>query len=289
MHITPVLTSLCFCAIGLLAGSAGSLFGIGGGIITVPLLLLFGFSIKQAIAASCMIMVMIAVSASVRYLRDELIHIKLALLLEVFFMTGSIIGSHLVLHTGGTLLRYAFIFFMLMAALRMIIRTLQSLPEIEVPKTRQPINAFAVKIPEQLIPHFNNPKDLPSDSYLSPKALPTGCAAGLGIGTLSALLGIGGGSFTVPLLHIVMKIPIRMAVATSSFMITFTALPAALLYMLHIPLPYLSVAYVGVGAIAGGQIGPWLARFISAKWLRILFGIVLIAGALQMIFNRDTP
>ena len=110
--------------------------------------------------------------------------------------------------------------------------------------------------------------------------------AGLGIsfiaGNLSGLLGIGGGVFKVPALHLACGVPIKAAAATSNFMIGVTATASAFLYFGRGEIRPALTAAVALGVIAGSAIGSWVSPKVEAGHVKRLFAVLLVGVAVQM-------
>lgn len=93
--MTEIVTMLIIMlGIGLLAGTIGSILGIGGGLITTPLLtILFDLDIKYAIAASIVVVIATSSGSAISYLKDNVINLKAAMFLEIFTSIGGLIGA----------------------------------------------------------------------------------------------------------------------------------------------------------------------------------------------------
>ncbi|MBX6313697.1 MAG: sulfite exporter TauE/SafE family protein, partial [Isosphaeraceae bacterium] len=113
--------------------------------------------------------------------------------------------------------------------------------------------------------------------------------AGLGIsfvaGGLSGLLGIGGGVFKVPALHLACQVPIKAAAATSNFMIGVTAAASAFLYYGRGEVRPALTAAVVLGVLAGSALGSIVNRKIHGRFVSRLFAVLLIMVALQMFYR----
>jgi uncharacterized protein len=114
------------------------------------------------------------------------------------------------------------------------------------------------------------------------KRLPLGLFASLVAGAVSGLLGVGGGIVKVPVLNTFCGIPIRVAAATSTFMIGVTAAASAILYYArgYIALPL--TAAICLGSLPASLLGARLADRVKARSLKVLMAIVLAAVAVQM-------
>jgi hypothetical protein len=113
--------------------------------------------------------------------------------------------------------------------------------------------------------------------------------AGLGIsflaGNLSGLLGIGGGVFKVPALHLACGVPVKAAAATSNFMIGVTAAASASLYYGRGEVRPALTAAVVLGVLGGSALGSLVNRRVRAGAVRKLFATLLVAVAVQMLYR----
>jgi uncharacterized membrane protein YfcA len=113
--------------------------------------------------------------------------------------------------------------------------------------------------------------------------------AGLGIsflaGNLSGLLGIGGGVFKVPALHLLCGVPIKAAAATSNFMIGVTASASSFLYYGRGEVRPRLTALVVLGVLAGSVLGSLLNRYVRGSAVRRLFAVLLALVAVQMLYR----
>ncbi|MEJ7698004.1 MAG: sulfite exporter TauE/SafE family protein [Candidatus Limnocylindrales bacterium] len=102
---------------------------------------------------------------------------------------------------------------------------------------------------------------------------------------MSALLGIGGGIIKVPLMHLVMGVPLRVATATSNLMIGITAAASAVIYLLRGGIdPYVAGPTV-IGVFVGATLGSRLGHRVQVRYLQGLFVVVLGYTAIQMLLR----
>jgi uncharacterized membrane protein YfcA len=118
-------------------------------------------------------------------------------------------------------------------------------------------------------------------SYRS-RRLPPAVGGSFLAGNVSGLLGVGGGIVTVPLIHLVMGAPMRVAVATSNFMMGLTAAAGAYAYLLRGDIDPRLAAPVILGVAAGAAIGAGISARLRTSWLVWLFVVVLLYVAVQM-------
>jgi uncharacterized protein len=113
--------------------------------------------------------------------------------------------------------------------------------------------------------------------------LPAGAVGSVGAGVASALLGIGGGLIKVPLMHLVMGVPLRVATATSNLMIGITASASAIVYLLRGGIDAYVAGPTAIGVFVGASLGSRLGHRIGQRALRTLFVIVLVYTAIEMV------
>jgi uncharacterized protein len=114
---------------------------------------------------------------------------------------------------------------------------------------------------------------------------PAGLGAGFFAGILSSLLGIGGGIIKVPAMHLVMGVPMKAAIATSTFMIALTAATGAFIYQYYGNLQPFIIAPLVIGTVIGSRIGVELTKRTGGLWLRRIFGIFLFLVAILMFLK----
>jgi uncharacterized membrane protein YfcA len=112
-----------------------------------------------------------------------------------------------------------------------------------------------------------------------------GIVGSIGAGVASALLGIGGGLIKVPVMHVVMGVPLRVATATSNLMIGITASASAIIYLLRGGIQAFVAAPTAIGVFIGASIGSRIAARVDLRILRGLFVAILLYTAYQML-NR---
>jgi uncharacterized membrane protein YfcA len=102
-------------------------------------------------------------------------------------------------------------------------------------------------------------------------------------GNVSGLLGLGGGIFKVPAMHLLSGVPLKAATATSNFMIGVTAAAGAFVYFAEGHLDPHTAAPAALGVLLGSFIGIRLGRVLKARDLKWVFVVVLIAASFQLI------
>ena len=239
--------------LGAGAGLLGSLLGIGGGLLITPLLtLLFGIPIEQAIAASLVAIIASSSVAASYYVRERLSDIRLGMVLELATTLGAISGALAAGLLSRRWLTLIFSLFLLYAGSTLLRRALKPTPREE------DLTDYQVR------------------------RLPLGMGISYLAGNISGLLGVGGGPVKVPMMYLLMGVPLKVATATSNFMIGVTAAASAFIYYLrgdvlvHITAPV--VVGVFLGSLAGSRIFPR----VPTRWILWLFVGVMFYLALSM-------
>jgi uncharacterized membrane protein YfcA len=117
------------------------------------------------------------------------------------------------------------------------------------------------------------------------RGLAIGVVGSFGAGIVSALLGIGGGIIKVPLMHLAMGLPLRVATATSNLMIGITAAASAVIYALNGGIDPYVAGPTAIGVFLGATAGSRVAHRIQLRYLRLLFVVVLGYTAIQMLIK----
>ena len=268
--VTPALAVAIFLA-GIFAGGLGSLLGLAGGIFLVPFLnlaLKFPFPVAAAISLTTVIATSSSVSA-VRS-REHVINLRLGMLLEVATAGGSLLGGITAQLIDPAHLQTLFGVTMAAIAVTMLTR-LNRRNVILDPSVDT--GALGGRYVEQ---------ESGGEVCYRVKRLPLALVASFVAGNVSSLLGIGGGVIKVPVLNAWCGVPLRVAAATSAFMIGVTATPGAIIYYGRGQL----IPPLAAAAVLGVQLGSWralqLAPKLPAKWLKLLMAIVLGIVAILM-------
>jgi uncharacterized membrane protein YfcA len=264
------LGPLLFFLTGAGTGVVGSLLGIGGGVILVPILTLaLGVPIRGAIAASLISVIATATATSTVNLEKGFLNMRLAMTLEVATSVGGLCGG---LSAALLSQRALFIIFGATMAAMGIVMLAKS-------GKRNIISDLAVD-PGKLGGAFQEG----SRTYVyRVKRLPVALGASLIAGALSGLLGVGGGIVKVPVLNSFCGIPIRVAAATSAFMIGVTAAASSFVYFGRGDVILTMTSFVALGSLPASLFGARLSQRVDARFLKITMAVVLLAVGGQMV------
>jgi uncharacterized protein len=270
--VTPALALIIFVA-GVVAGGLGALLGLGGGIFLVPFLNL-GFNFPITTAAAISLTTVIATSSSVSAGRagEQLINMRLGMLLEVATAAGSLFGGVTAQFLAQSTLQRLFGLVAIVVAGIMITRV----------KRRNVILDPTID-PGVLGGRYYEDESGGTVAYRV-KRLPLAIVASFLAGNVSSLLGIGGGIIKVPVLNAWCGMPLRAAAATSAFMIGVTATAGAVIYFGRGQI----VPVLAAAAVLGVQLGSWggmkFGQRASAMWLKVLMaGILVVVSGLMFV------
>jgi uncharacterized protein len=252
-----VAVALLMVAGGAAAGLFGSLLGLGGGILIVPLLtLVFGLELREAVGVSLVSVIMTSSVAAGVYLERHVADLRLGMRLELFTAIGALVGGSIAFLIDERWLALLFAGLLAYVAISML-------------RARAPAE-------ETMTPASDG-----RPGY-EVRNLPLGAVGATGAGVLSALLGVGGGIVKVPLMHLGMGVPLRVSTATSNLMVGITAAASAVIYLVHGEVDPYVAGPTAMGVFLGASLGSRIAHRIELRVLRWLFVAVLLYTAVQM-------
>jgi uncharacterized protein len=261
----------------LLAGFLGSLTGLGGGVVIVPLLALgFRVDIHYAIGASLVSVIATSSGSAAAYVREGFSNIRIGMLLEIATTVGAIFGAFLA--TGTPTKAIAIIFGLMLLA---------SAVTSSIPRKDHGTN----RPPDRLACTLRLNGSYPVDGVKTPYTvhrIPLGFGLMFGAGTLSGLLGIGSGAVKVLAMDEAMQVPFKVSTTTSNFMIGVTAAASAGVYLNRGYIDPAIAMPVTLGVLSGALLG---ARFLvraKVKLMRLIFAAVIALLGLEMFYSGLT-
>lgn len=257
------------------AGLLGSLVGLGGGILIVPMLTIgFGLDIKLAIGASIISVIATSSGAAAAYVRDHLTNVRVAMILEVATSIGAVTGALVAAYVNPTFLFILFGCILLFSVFPMVKKLGEEVP------SGVTSDALALRLK---LPSWYPDKVLNRHVHYEVERVPLGFAMMYVAGVVSGLLGIGSGALKVLAMDTAMKLPIKVSSATSNFMIGVTAAASSGIYFWKGDILPEVAAPVALGVLVGATVGArLLVRFRSAT-IRRIFIVVLLIIAAQML------
>ena len=234
-----------------MASVFGSLVGLGGGFVVIPLLrVAFGVPPAQAAGTSLLLVFANTAAASIGYVRDRVVDMRLAVPLTISAVPGSIVGVLAVKRFSPTGFDVAYGAVLIVLAVLVLGR-----------------RKMTSRAAEDLT-FAHDPR--------------VGLAAGFGVGFFSSLFGIGSGVVLIPLLLIVARMPPHVVTATSAFVITTTAPVGIVAHAIGHDVDWVFATPLLLGGIIGGSLGPPIARRVSSPNLITLLAVALILAAVGL-------
>ena len=271
-----MIEGLLLLAGGAAAGLFGSILGLGGGILIVPLLTLgFGLPLLTAVGISLVCVIVTSSAAAGVYLERRVANLRLGMTLELFTAIGALGGGLVAFLLPDRILEGLFAILLVYVAITMARRRDEPAPPAPSADRHGPPTP-----PDPLEHTFS--AQLAGPGYRV-RRLGFGLVGSVFAGVASALLGIGGGLIKVPVMHVVMGVPLRVATATSNLMIGITASASAIIYLLRGGIDVYVAAPTAIGVFVGASIGSRLAHRIDLRVLRGLFVVILLYTAWQML------
>ncbi|RKG66570.1 sulfite exporter TauE/SafE family protein [Corallococcus sp. CA054B] len=277
LDATPFNFVAIVLCVSIGAGLLGSLLGLGGGLILIPVLtLVLKVDIRYAVGASIVSVIATSSGAAAAYVRDGLANMRVAMFLELATVAGAVTGAMLAGAVGGRALYFLFGAVMAYSALAM----LRKLHEDGRPRQEPPPDALADRL--ALHGSYYDVSTGGEVAYRVHRPL-----MGLGLmyiaGTVSGLLGIGSGALKVPAMDLAMGLPIKVSTATSNFMIGVTAAASAGIYFARGDIDPFIAGPVCVGVTLGAFAGSRYLTKLKSASLRRLFVAVLLWVSYEML------
>jgi len=248
-----LIESIIILAIIFFSAILGSMIGVGGGFLMVPLLtLLMGLPIHEAIALSLLAIVAISSSATITYSSSKYVNYKLGLILETTTVLGAFAGARVSIILPQNILATSFGILLIYAGYRMIKNIKFEAKEV---------------------------------GSLSKGRIAIGALFSFFAGLASGLLGIGGGVLKVPIMVLILDLPTKIAIGTSEFMISITSVSGSYVYYRAGILSLYNAASAITGGFLGAQLGSRISVRIKGEVLRRIFGLMMLLFAVLMILK----
>ncbi len=268
-------------AVGFLSG----MFGVGGGFLITPLLMLSGIPAAVAVATGANQVVASSVSGTITQWRRGNVDFKMGTLLLLGGIIGATIGVQIIKlleETGQVelVISLLYVFFLSSVGLLMLVESLRVMQRSrsgKAPSARRPgqhnwIHGLPFKL------RFNRSK-----LYIS--AIPP-VMIGFSVGLLSGILGVGGGFIMVPLMIYLLRMPTKVVIGTSLFQIIFvagftTVLHAAANYAVDLLLAFMLM----IGGVIGAQFGVSAGQKLRGEQLRALLALLVLGVSLRLLVD----
>ncbi|HTZ18981.1 MAG TPA: sulfite exporter TauE/SafE family protein [Dissulfurispiraceae bacterium] len=288
LYLPVALTSvniLVPIGLGLAVGLLSGLFGVGGGFLMTPLLIMFGIPSTVAAATDSNQIVAASTSGTYAHWRVGNVDFKMGLYLLAGGFVGGLLGVEaikLLRATGnaGFVIKITYVLMLGIVGTYMFIESIQSMrkkktEEAPVEKETR-IGTFLKSLPLQT--HFE--KSGVTHSILVPLLL--GCFVGI----LAAIMGVGGGFLMVPIMFYILRMPMHVIVGTSLFQILFTCIEVTFLqsYTNH-TVDFTLAVLLLLGSTIGAQVGAIFGRRMKGEQLKILLAAIVLVVTVKIVFE----
>ncbi|MGU3375919.1 sulfite exporter TauE/SafE family protein [Chryseobacterium sp. M5A1_1a] len=256
------------------AGLLGSLTGLGGGVIIIPLLTLgFGVPMHYAIGASLISVIGTSSGAAVAFVKEGFTNMRIGMFLEIATTAGAIVGALVSGMLNPNTIGIIFASILLLT----VVLNLKGKPDHQEPLIKGSLE-------EKLKLYGTFPDKGVLKSYSARNTVP-GFLMMMFAGAMSGLLGIGSGALKVLAMDNMMKLPFKVSTTTSNFMIGVTAVASALIYFQRGEIIPVIAAPVVIGVVIGSFIGSKTLMVSKTKKLKVFFAIVITILSVYMMYN----
>ncbi|MBI5882627.1 MAG: sulfite exporter TauE/SafE family protein [Elusimicrobia bacterium] len=270
---------------GFLIGILGSVMGVGGGVFIVPLLVLWlKVPVHQAIAVS--LVAIIATSSAVASVNVErgLANMRLGVVLEMTTALGSIAGALVSNMLPDRVVQVLFSLVLFPVAVMMFLKGLRSgrsaLQGHGPAPPARPAGPFDAE--------FFDPSSSSRTSYAVRRIVPASLLSLLG-GSLSGLLGLGGGIIQVPVMNLMCGVPIKAATATSNFLMGVSAAASVLIFFKRGLVVHELAAVIVFGVLLGSFVGMRVLYKAKPEKIQMGFSVLVILVAVRMLAGAWRP
>jgi uncharacterized protein len=251
--LEPISTIIILVAVGLAAGSLGSMLGVGGGIIMVPALTFLNVPPMQAASTSLIAVMSTSVSSTIEYSRQKRIDYTLGLEIAACAIPGGVLGAVLSEYLLQDTFKLYFGVLLIFTGLYILYKN-SVLKEHKVKRRSLPLQVAVF-------------------------------AASFGAGIISSLFGVGGGIVFVPAMLLVLGLTMYRAAPTSQLTLMMTAIAGVFTHSALGHPDYLHAVILSAGAFVGAQIGARLSRITKDKLLQPLLAVILLTVAIIFIID----
>ncbi|WP_421941168.1 sulfite exporter TauE/SafE family protein [Pedobacter sp.] len=272
--MSVLLFTLIVLVGALLAGFLGSLTGLGGGVIIIPLLTLaLGVDIHYAIGASIVSVIATSSGSAAAYVKEGITNIRIGMFLEIATTVGAICGAIVAVYLNPDYIAVIFGCILIFSAIMTLKKKVDHSTQDDSSKLARFFKLNG-SFPDKGLTHTYAVKNVAG-----------GFSMMLFAGTLSGLLGIGSGALKVIAMDNIMRLPFKVSTTTSNFMMGVTAAASAIVYLHRGQIDPGIAMPVCIGVLTGATIGSKVLIKTKTDKLKMVFAVVVIFLALQMIYK----
>jgi hypothetical protein len=288
LYLPVALTSINILipiGLGLAVGLLSGLFGVGGGFLMTPLLIMFG--IPSTVAAATDSNQIVAASTSGTYAHWKMgnVDFKMGLYLLVGGFIGGLIGVQAIkiLHAMGNadfVIKMTYVLMLGIVGTYMLIESLNSMRKNKTVKVETVKESVFTKFLKSLPLQTHFEKSGVTHSLLLPVLF------GGFVGILAAIMGVGGGFLMVPVMVYILRMPMHVVVGTSLFQILFNCIEVTFLqaYTNH-SVDFILAVLLLLGSTVGAQVGAVFGRKLKGEQLKIILAVIVLVVTVKIVFD----
>lgn len=246
-----MIDQLWLIPLGFAAGLLGSMIGLGGGIIVVPVLTFLGFPPTAAASNSLFAALSNAIASTISYSKQKRIEYPLGLKLGLLSIPGTVLGAIMSTDVAPDMFKILFGFVLIASAAYIFLRK-----KIETKEKR-----------------------------ISKQMMIFVIGASFFAGVISSFFGIGGGIIFVPLMVVGMGMAMKKAAPTSQMILLFASLSGVIVHSLLGHPDFLQAGFLAIGSFIGGLVGARLSIDVKERYLQILVSVVILIAAGKLFFD----
>lgn len=288
LYLPVALTSINILipvGLGLVVGLLSGLFGVGGGFLMTPILIMFGIPSTVAAATDSNQIVAASVSGTYAHWKVGNVDFKMGLYLLVGGFFGGLLGVEgiKILRAMGNadfVIKITYVLMLGIVGAYMFIESIQSMRKKNTEKAKNEKESRVASLLRSLPMQTHFEKSGVTHSILVPIIL--GCL----VGVLAAIMGVGGGFLMVPIMFYILKMPMHVIVGTSLFQILFTCIEVTFLqsYTNH-TVDFVLAVLLLLGSTVGAQVGAVFGRKLKGDQLKILLAVIVLAVTVKIVFE----
>lgn len=274
---TVLIFTLILLAASYAAGLLGSLTGLGGGVVVIPVLTLcFGVDFHYAVGAALVASIATSSGSGSAYVKEGITNVRLGMFLEIATTIGAVAGALVAVYLNNSVIAIIYSIVLLLTGTMQFVKKQDHAGERGSEAARR-LRLFGTYPDKDGVSHAYELRNV---------------AGGFGVmgiaGMLSGILGIGSGVLKVIAMDNLMKVPFKVSTTTSNFMMGVTACASAVVYVQRGNITPGIACPVLIGVLFGALTGARLLKRLDVRLLRKLFALAVFAVAINMMYMALT-
>ncbi len=274
---TVLIFTLILLAASYAAGLLGSLTGLGGGVVVIPVLTLcFGVDFHYAVGAALVASIATSSGSGSAYVKEGITNVRLGMFLEIATTVGAVAGALVAVYLDNSVIAIIYSVVLLLTGTMQFVKKQDHTGERGSEAARR-LRLFGTYPDKDGVRHAYELRNV---------------AGGFGVmgiaGMLSGILGIGSGVLKVIAMDNLMKVPFKVSTTTSNFMMGVTACASAVVYIQRGNITPGIACPVLIGVLFGALTGARLLKHLDVRLLRKIFAFAVFAVAINMMYMALT-